>query len=78
MKAWQGLIVIGKYEEDVQIKISDLQNKKSIEGDGLSKISVVGTIEQVQTEIAKYVSIGVKYFTMSFPDVESLITSSLM
>jgi hypothetical protein len=40
---------MGKYEEDVQIKISDLQNKKRIEDDGLSKMSVVGTIEQVQT-----------------------------
>jgi hypothetical protein len=67
-----------KYEEDVQIKISDLQNKKSIDGDGLSKITVVGAIEQVQTEIAKYTISGVNYFTMSFPDVESLIISSLM
>ena len=72
------MIVICKYQEEVQIKISDLQNGKRIENDGLSKISVVGAIEQVQTEIAKYVSIGVKYFTMSFPDVESLITSSLI
>jgi hypothetical protein len=62
---------IRKYQEDVQIKISDLQNKKSIDGDGLSKISVVGAIEQVQTEIAKYIISGVNYFTMSFPDVES-------
>lgn len=62
---------IRKYQEDVQIKISDLQNKKSIDGDGLSKISVVGAIEQVQTEIAKYIISGVNYFTMSFPGVES-------
>lgn len=62
---------IRKYQEDVQIKISDLQNKKSIDGDGLSKISVVGAIEQVQTEIEKYIISGVNYFTMSFPDVES-------
>jgi alkanesulfonate monooxygenase SsuD/methylene tetrahydromethanopterin reductase-like flavin-dependent oxidoreductase (luciferase family) len=72
MKGWQGLIIIGKHEEDVQIKISDLQSKKRIENDGLSKISVVGTTEQVQTEIAKYISIGVNYFTVSFPDLESL------
>jgi alkanesulfonate monooxygenase SsuD/methylene tetrahydromethanopterin reductase-like flavin-dependent oxidoreductase (luciferase family) len=72
MKGWQGLIIIGKHEEDVQIKISDLQSKKRIENDGLSKISVVGTTEQVQTEIAKYISIGVNYFTASFPDLESL------
>ena len=63
MKGWQGLIIIGKHEEDVQIKISDLQSKKGIEGDDVSKISVVGTTEQVQTEIAKYISIGVNYFT---------------
>jgi alkanesulfonate monooxygenase SsuD/methylene tetrahydromethanopterin reductase-like flavin-dependent oxidoreductase (luciferase family) len=72
MKGWQGLIIIGKHEDDVKIKISDLQNKKRIEDDGLSKISVVGTTEQVQTEIAKYISIGVNYFTASFPDLESL------
>ena len=72
MKGWQGLIIIGKHEEDVRIKISDLQSKKRIEDDGLSKISVVGTIEQVQTEIAKYIIIGVNYFTVSFPDLESL------
>jgi alkanesulfonate monooxygenase SsuD/methylene tetrahydromethanopterin reductase-like flavin-dependent oxidoreductase (luciferase family) len=72
MKGWQGLIIIGKHEEDVQIKISDLQSKKRIENDGLSKISVVGTTEQVQTEISKYISIGVNYFTVSFPDLESL------
>jgi alkanesulfonate monooxygenase SsuD/methylene tetrahydromethanopterin reductase-like flavin-dependent oxidoreductase (luciferase family) len=72
MKGWQGLIIIGKHEEDVQIKISDLQSKKRIENDGLSKISVAGTIEQVQTEIAKYISIGVNYFTVSFPDLGSL------
>ena len=72
MKGWQGLIIIGKHEEDVQIKISDLQSKKRIEDGGISKISIVGTIEQVQTEIAKYISIGVDYFTASFPDLESL------
>ena len=72
MKGWQGLIIIGKHEDDVKIKISDLQSKKRIEDDGLSKISVVGTTEQVQTEIAKYISIGVDYFTASFPDLESL------
>lgn len=72
MKGWQGLIIIGKHEDDVKIKISDLQSKKGIKDDGLSKISVVGTTEQVQTEIAKYISIGVDYFTASFPDLESL------
>jgi alkanesulfonate monooxygenase SsuD/methylene tetrahydromethanopterin reductase-like flavin-dependent oxidoreductase (luciferase family) len=72
MKGWQGLIIMGKHEDDVQIKISDLQSKKRIENDGLSKISIVGTTEQVQTEIAKYISIGVNYFTVSFPDLESL------
>lgn len=72
MKGWQGLIIVGKHQDDVQIKISDLQSKKRIEDDGISKISVVGTIEQVQTEIAKYISIGVNYFTVSFPDLESL------
>jgi alkanesulfonate monooxygenase SsuD/methylene tetrahydromethanopterin reductase-like flavin-dependent oxidoreductase (luciferase family) len=72
MKGWQGLIITGKHEDDVQIKISDLQSKKRIENDGLSKISIVGTTEQVQTEIAKYISIGVNYFTVSFPDLESL------
>jgi alkanesulfonate monooxygenase SsuD/methylene tetrahydromethanopterin reductase-like flavin-dependent oxidoreductase (luciferase family) len=72
MKGWQGLIIIGKHEEDVQIKISDLQSKKRIEDGGISKISIVGTIEQVQTEIAKYISIEVDYFTASFPDLESL------
>jgi len=72
MKGWQGLIIIGKHEEDVQRKISDLQSKKRIENNGLSKISLVGTIEQVQTEIVKYISIGVNYFTVSFPDLESL------
>ena len=72
MKGWQGLIIIGKHEEDVQIKISDLQSKKRIEDDGISKISVAGTIEEIQTEIAKYIRIGVNYFTVSFPDLESL------
>jgi hypothetical protein len=72
MKGWQGLIIIGKHEEDVQRKLSDLQRKKRIENYSLSKISVAGTIEQIQTEIAKYISIGVNYFTMSFPDLESL------
>jgi alkanesulfonate monooxygenase SsuD/methylene tetrahydromethanopterin reductase-like flavin-dependent oxidoreductase (luciferase family) len=72
MKGWQGLIIIGKHEDDVQIKISDLQRKKRIEDDGISKISVVGTIEQVQTEIARYISIGVNYFIVSFSDLESL------
>jgi hypothetical protein len=72
MKGWQGLIIIGKHEEDVQIKISDLQSKKRIEDDGISKISVVGTIEEIQTEIAKYIRIGVNYFTVSFRDLESL------
>jgi alkanesulfonate monooxygenase SsuD/methylene tetrahydromethanopterin reductase-like flavin-dependent oxidoreductase (luciferase family) len=72
MKGWQGLIIIGKHEEDVQRKLSDLQRKKRIEDDGISKISVVGTIEQVQTKIARYISIGVNYFTVSFPDLESL------
>lgn len=72
MKGWQGLIIIGKHEEDVQIKISDLQSKKRIEYDSLSKIYVVGTTEQVQTEIAKYISIGVNYLTVSFRDLESL------
>jgi alkanesulfonate monooxygenase SsuD/methylene tetrahydromethanopterin reductase-like flavin-dependent oxidoreductase (luciferase family) len=72
MKGWQGLIIIGKHEEDVQIKISDLQSKKRIEDDGISKISVVGTTAQVQTEIAKYIRIGVNYFTVSFRDLESL------
>jgi alkanesulfonate monooxygenase SsuD/methylene tetrahydromethanopterin reductase-like flavin-dependent oxidoreductase (luciferase family) len=72
MKGWQGLIIIGKHEEDVQIKISDLQSKKRIEDDGISKISVAGTIEEIQTEIAKYIRIGVNYFTMSFRDLESL------
>jgi alkanesulfonate monooxygenase SsuD/methylene tetrahydromethanopterin reductase-like flavin-dependent oxidoreductase (luciferase family) len=72
MKGWQGLIIIGKHEEDVQIKISDLQSKKRIEDDGISKISVAGTIEEIQTEIAKYIRIGVNYFTVSFRDLESL------
>jgi alkanesulfonate monooxygenase SsuD/methylene tetrahydromethanopterin reductase-like flavin-dependent oxidoreductase (luciferase family) len=72
MKGWQGLIIIGKHEEDVQIKISDLQSKKRIEDDGISKISAVGTIEEIQTEIAKYIRIGVNYFTVSFRDLESL------
>ncbi|MDQ3835922.1 MAG: LLM class flavin-dependent oxidoreductase [Thermoproteota archaeon] len=71
-KGWQGLIIIGKHEEDVQMKLSDLQRKKRIENYSLSKISIIGTIEQVQTEIAKYISIGVNYFTVSFPDFESL------
>jgi hypothetical protein len=31
---------MGKYEEDVQIKISDLQNKKRIEEDGLSASNI--------------------------------------
>jgi alkanesulfonate monooxygenase SsuD/methylene tetrahydromethanopterin reductase-like flavin-dependent oxidoreductase (luciferase family) len=66
------LIIIGKHEEDVQIKISDLQSKKRIEDDGISKISVAGTIEEIQTEIAKYIRIGVNYFTVSFRDLESL------
>src|SRR5215204_4508930 len=64
--------IAAKHADDVQIKISDLQSKKRIENDGLSKISIVGTTEQVQTEIAKYISIGVNYFTVSFPDLESL------
>ena len=72
MKGWQGLIIIGKHEEDVQITISDLQIKKRIEDDGISKISVAGTIEEIQTEIAKYIRIGVNYFTVSFRDLESL------
>jgi alkanesulfonate monooxygenase SsuD/methylene tetrahydromethanopterin reductase-like flavin-dependent oxidoreductase (luciferase family) len=72
MKGWQGLLIIGKHEEDVQIKISDLQSKKRIEDDGISKISVAGTIEEIQTEIAKYIRIGVNYFTVSFRDLESL------
>lgn len=72
MKGWQGLIIIGKHEEDVQIKISDLQSKKRIEDDSISKISVAGTIEEIQTEIAKYIRIGVNYFTVSFRDLESL------
>ncbi len=75
MKGWQGLIIVGKHEEDVQTKISDLQSKKRIEdnnNNGISKISIVGTIEQVRTEIAKYIGIGVNYFTVSFPDLESL------
>lgn len=72
MKGWQGLIIIGKHEEDLQIKISDLQSKKRIEDDGISKISVAGTIEEIQTEIAKYIRIGVNYFTVSFRDLESL------
>jgi alkanesulfonate monooxygenase SsuD/methylene tetrahydromethanopterin reductase-like flavin-dependent oxidoreductase (luciferase family) len=72
MKGWQGLIIIGKHEEDVKIKISDLQSKKGIEDDGISKISVAGTIEEIQTEIAKYIRIGVNYFTVSFRDLESL------
>ena len=72
MKGWQALLIIGKYEEDVQRKLSDLQRKKRIDDDGISKISVVGTVEQVQIEIARYISIGVNYFTVSFPDLESL------
>ena len=72
MKGWQALIIIGKHEGDVQRKLSDLQRKKRIEDDGISKISVVGTIEQVQTEIERYISNGVNYFTMSFSDLESL------
>jgi alkanesulfonate monooxygenase SsuD/methylene tetrahydromethanopterin reductase-like flavin-dependent oxidoreductase (luciferase family) len=72
MKGWQALIIIGKHEGEVQRKLSDLQRKKRIEDDGISKISVVGTIEQVQTEIERYISIGVNYFTMSFSDLESL------
>jgi alkanesulfonate monooxygenase SsuD/methylene tetrahydromethanopterin reductase-like flavin-dependent oxidoreductase (luciferase family) len=72
MKGWQGLIIIGKHEDDVKIKISDLQSKKGIEDDGISKISVAGTIEEIQTEIAKYIRIGVNYFTVSFRDLESL------
>jgi alkanesulfonate monooxygenase SsuD/methylene tetrahydromethanopterin reductase-like flavin-dependent oxidoreductase (luciferase family) len=72
MKGWQGVIIIGKHEEDVQRKLSDLQRKKRIEDDRISRISLIGTIEQVQTEIARYISIGVNYFTISFPDLESL------
>ena len=72
MKGWQGLIIIGKHEDDVKIKISDLQSKKGIEDDGISKISVAGTIEEIQTEIAKYIRIGVNYFTVSFRDLGSL------
>jgi alkanesulfonate monooxygenase SsuD/methylene tetrahydromethanopterin reductase-like flavin-dependent oxidoreductase (luciferase family) len=72
IKGWQGLIIIGKHEEDVQRKLSDVRRKKRIEDEKISKISVAGTIEQVQSEIARYASIGVNYFTLSFPDLESL------
>jgi alkanesulfonate monooxygenase SsuD/methylene tetrahydromethanopterin reductase-like flavin-dependent oxidoreductase (luciferase family) len=72
MKGWQGVIIIGKHEEDVQRKLTDLQRKKRIEDDRISRIFLIGTIEQVQTEIARYISIGVNYFTISFPDLESL------
>ena len=72
MKGLQSLVITGNHQEDVQRKLSDLQKKKRIENDNISKISIIGTIEQVQAEIARYASIGVNYFTMSFIDLESL------
>jgi hypothetical protein len=45
MKGWQGVIIIGKHEEDVQRKLSDLQRKKRIEDDRISRIFLIGTIE---------------------------------
>jgi len=68
VKGWQGVMLLGKDEEELRSKM-DVLVKEVWESSGLL---INGTPEKILKEIERYVSIGVNYFTIYYPDVPDL------
>lgn len=68
VKGWQGVMLLGKDEEELRSKM-DILVKGVWESSGLV---IAGTPEKILKEIERYASIGVNYFTIYYPDVPDL------
>ncbi|MGH7909239.1 MAG: LLM class flavin-dependent oxidoreductase [Thermodesulfobacteriota bacterium] len=68
VKGWQGAMLLGKDEEELRSRMNMLVK-------GVWKTSglvIAGTPEKILKEIERYVTIGVNYFTIYYPDLPDL------
>ena len=68
VKGWQGVMLLGKDEEELRSRMNMLVK-------GVWKTSglvIAGTPEKILKEIERYVTIGVNYFTIYYPDLPDL------
>jgi hypothetical protein len=75
IKAWHGILFLGSNEGELKTRKEMILDKKTIWKD--SELVIAGTPDTILGEINKYVSIGVTYFTIYFPDLPNMISLEL-
>jgi alkanesulfonate monooxygenase SsuD/methylene tetrahydromethanopterin reductase-like flavin-dependent oxidoreductase (luciferase family) len=75
IKAWHGILFLGSNEDELKNRKEMILDKKMIWKD--SELVIAGTPDTILREINKYVSIGITYFTIYFPDLPNMISLQL-